>query len=262
MAIRHSDRCERSEVEHVRKFVAYVKRRLNGTRYYPPYEGYRYMVALALYSKAITVAEATLVLIDAGFSDEAFGMTRTLIDISFTLHYIANQDTDERARRYAEFSFKDAAVWNEVVKLYWPQKLQPLDAQAARIASTYPHPHYWSGKRLKDLALEPDNHELDPATDKPIVHDFHYKAVFRWTSHYVHPTIAALDNHLVRSGHDPFVVNSGRNSKDMTHYALFNVAAYIAATMLRFHRCMGDLPPDRVNTWATALIKHLARRHQ
>ena len=54
--------CKRSEVEHVRKFLAYAKRLVNETRYYPPSYGYRYMVALALYSKSITVAEATLVL--------------------------------------------------------------------------------------------------------------------------------------------------------------------------------------------------------
>ena len=95
--------CERSEIEHVRKFVAYAKVCVNEARIYPPVNDYRYMVALALYSKCLTVAESILALLDAGFGDEAFGMTRTLIDIFFTLRYIANQDTDERARRYAQF---------------------------------------------------------------------------------------------------------------------------------------------------------------
>ena len=47
-----------------------------------------------------------MVLIDAGFTDEAFGMTRTLVDIFFTPHYIANKDTEERALRYAHFTSK------------------------------------------------------------------------------------------------------------------------------------------------------------
>jgi len=102
-----SRQCERSEVERVRRFVAYAKLRLNNAAYYPPYGGHRYMVALALYSKCITVAEAALTLLDAGFGDEAFGMTRTLIDIFFTLRYIANQDTDARAKLYYEFVSKD-----------------------------------------------------------------------------------------------------------------------------------------------------------
>src|SRR5712671_4035243 len=92
--------CKHSNSEHVRQFIAYAKLRVNAARIFPPRNGYRYMVALALYSKCLTVAEATLLLVDAGFSDEAFGMTRTLIDIFITLHYIANKDTDGRAQRY------------------------------------------------------------------------------------------------------------------------------------------------------------------
>jgi hypothetical protein len=46
--------CKRPEIEHVRKFVSYAKSHVNEARIYPPVEGYRYMVALALYSKCIT----------------------------------------------------------------------------------------------------------------------------------------------------------------------------------------------------------------
>lgn len=107
--------CKHTEVEHLRKFLAYAKLLLNEARYYPPSYGYQYMVALALYSKCITVAEATLVLIEAGFGDEAFGMTRTLVDIFLTLRYIANKDTHERAKRYAQFAAKSSALWAEVL---------------------------------------------------------------------------------------------------------------------------------------------------
>jgi len=60
--------CKTPEIEHVRKFVAYAKLRVNSARYYPPLNAYRYTVALALYSKCFTVAEATMALLDAGFS--------------------------------------------------------------------------------------------------------------------------------------------------------------------------------------------------
>jgi hypothetical protein len=252
--------CKRSEVEHIRKFLAYAKLRVNEARYYPPFNGYRYMVALALYSKCITVAEATLALLDAGFSDEAFGMTRTLVDIFITLHYIANNDTDDRARRYAEFSAKDSEVWAEAVKIYWPQSVQPLSARTLKIAATFRSPHRWSGQHIKDMALEPDTAEVDPATKKPAVHDFAYRVIYRWTSHYVHPTIGALRNHLVQAGRDNFTVRS-RNGKDMSHMAAFNVTCYVVNTMICFYRCMGDPQPDCLANWAGALTKHIARRH-
>jgi Family of unknown function (DUF5677) len=253
--------CAQSEIEHVRKFVAYAKLRVNAARYYPPNSAPRYLLALALYSKSITVAEATMALIHAGFSDEAFGMTRTLIDIFFTLHYITNKDTEERAQRYAEFTSKNAEVWSEVIKTYWPQQLvRPLDARTKKIASTFHSPHQWSGKTAKELALEPDTVEVDPATGKPATHDFAYRVIYRWTSHYVHPTINALGNHLVQAGRDNFVVRSGR--KDMSHMALFNIASYLSMTMVCFYRCMRHPQPERVSTWSGALAKHLARRHK
>jgi hypothetical protein len=43
--------CNRSEIKHVRRFVEYAKRLVNEASYYPPYDGYGYMVALALYSE-------------------------------------------------------------------------------------------------------------------------------------------------------------------------------------------------------------------
>jgi len=224
--------CQRSELEHIRAFLNYAKKAVNDARYFPPAYGYQYLVALALYSKCLTVAEATLVLLEAGFGDEAFGMTRTLVDVFLTLRYIANKDTDERAQRYAHFAAKSGAVWAEVVKEYWPHKVQTVPERMSRVAATFPNPHSWSGKAVKDMALEPDTVEVD-ANGQPVVHDVAYRIIYRWTSRYVHPTVDALKNHLVQAGHDNFTVRS-MNAQDMSHMAAFNVACYVASTMIAF----------------------------
>jgi hypothetical protein len=73
-------------------------------------------------------SEATIALPDAGFTDEAFGMTRT-VDIFFSLRYIANKDTDERAKRYAQFTAKESEVWSDLSSVYWPQQqFKPLES--------------------------------------------------------------------------------------------------------------------------------------
>ncbi len=46
------------------------------------------------------VAKAAVLQKENGFSDEAFGMTRTLVDIFITLPYIASSDTEELACRF------------------------------------------------------------------------------------------------------------------------------------------------------------------
>lgn len=253
-------KCPRAEVDHVRKFVTYAKQVLNATRYFPPVAGYRYIAALALYSKCITVAEATMHLIDSEYYDEAFGMTRTLVDINITLRYIANKDSDARAKLFCQFFAKDVEGWSGVIKNYWPNQVHTMDTRTQNIAANYPHPHRWSGKTVSAMALEEDTVDLDPATQKPFVDNFSYEVIYRWTSHYVHPTIVALQNHLVQAGHDNFVVHSG-NVREPGHMAAFNVATYVSKTLVSFYRCMGDPQPKRLAIWAESLMRHLARRH-
>jgi hypothetical protein len=257
-----SRECKTPEIEHVRKFVAYLKLRVNSKWYYPPLNAYRYTVALALYSKCLTVAEATMALLDAGFSDEAFGMTRTLVDIYITLRYIANKDTEERARLYYKFVAKDIHGWTDIIKDFWPHLARPANPRIASAAALYRSPHKWSGKNAKEMAFEPDMFETDPKTGKPAVHEFPYRVIYRWTSHFVHPTIVALKNHVVRPGRDNFVVR-GMQVEDLTYVTIFIIASYVGMSMISFYRIMGDPQPDRVGTWADALLKHLgAPRHR
>jgi hypothetical protein len=254
--------CQRLEIEHVRKFVAYAKYCLNKAGYYPPVDAHRYMVALALYSKCITVAEATLVLVDARFCDEAFAMTSTLVDVFITLRYITNKDTDERAKRYAEFTMKESEQWEKVAQEFWPlNPVPPLSEKTRRVAAAYPSPRKWSGKSVKEMCLEEDTFEIDPISGKPLIHNFAYGVVYRWTSLYVHPTVGALWNHLVQAGRDVFEVRS-TNRRDMRHMTLFNVATYVSQMMVVFYRCMGDPQPSRLGTWSGAIVAHIARRHR
>lgn len=217
--------CKRTEVEHLREFIAYAKKLVNDAWYFPPNHGYEYMIALALYSKSLTVAEATLVLIEAGYGDEAFAMTRTLIDIYLTLRYIAIEDTHERAKRYAQFSAKNSAGWAEVAQIYFPSKGLAVPERTQKIAATFRSPHYWSGKTAKDMAFEPDTLDKDD-NGKPFEASVAYRIAYRWTSQHVHPTVDALRNHIVQAGYDNFTVRSG-HGMDMSHLAAFNVASYL-----------------------------------
>ncbi len=255
--------CKRSEVQHIRKFLAYAKRQLNDACIYPPLNSYRCLVALALYSKCLTVAEATLILIESGFSDEAFGMTRTIIDISFTMHYLANKDSEERAKLFYQFHAKNVKDITSVVQAYWPQLLHRDAAswQPSVDLAKYRRPHSWSGKPLKDMALEPHTGELDPKTGKPLVNDLGYRLIFQWTSHYVHPTIICLRNHIVKPGHDPFVVRSG-HGQNMSHLTAFFLTSHLAHTIVALYRCMDDPQPKRLSKWVTALLTHIGELHQ
>ena len=81
----------------VKRVLALVKRLekfVDGEDYYPARNSYRGIVVLGLVSKALTVGRAVCTLVKAGFPGEAFGLSRTLIDVCFTLRYISNSDTE------------------------------------------------------------------------------------------------------------------------------------------------------------------------
>jgi len=106
---------------------------------------------------------------------------------------------------FYRFFSKDAEQWVQVISDYWPKNQQQLDDKMRRLAARYRSPHKWSGKTVKEMAMEPDTFELDEKTGKPADLDFHYRVIFRWTSHYVHPTIpdAAKATSSVRESVDP-----------------------------------------------------------
>ncbi len=156
-------------------------------------------VLLALMSKSLTTAQSVLCLIDNGFWDEAFASSRTLIDISYSVRFIANKDSEKRAQRFAEYYGKDREQWMKVISDYFPSltyETSPDHARLMGFATKFASPYSWSGVTIRDMVSEPDSFETDKA-GKPIDCVFSYRTVYRWTSHYVHPTIVALDDHIV-----------------------------------------------------------------
>jgi hypothetical protein len=65
-------------------------------------------------------------------------MTRTLVDIFITLHYIANKDTDSRAQLYYQYFAKDIEGWSEVIKKFWLGMAQTVPSRTLKLAAAYP----------------------------------------------------------------------------------------------------------------------------
>jgi len=60
-------------------------------------------VVAAHVSKALNVAQSIIALIDAGFSEEAFGVSRTMVEIALNLRYITNRNSEQRAQRFVHY---------------------------------------------------------------------------------------------------------------------------------------------------------------
>jgi hypothetical protein len=83
-------------LESVKRLIG-TRKRLNRLKCYPRTGWCKDSALLAMLSKSIRVSESytiwsTVDFVDGGFDEEAFGNTRMLLDIFFSIRYIVNKD--------------------------------------------------------------------------------------------------------------------------------------------------------------------------
>ena len=204
---------------------------------------------MALLSKALTTGRAVCALVDAGFAGEAFGLSRTLIELFLTIRYISNRDTEKRSKEYVEYVAKSQEYVIAVAAKHLPGKvLPPLEPQFVEMAKKYRRPHSWSqlhGGHVKAMAMEPDAYEVD-AQGTPIVQDFDYEHVYSQTSHFVHATIISLLGHGVSAGEQFRVRANIWQQTDRGNQALFNVLVFISKGFVCAFRGLQDDQPDEI----------------
>jgi hypothetical protein len=206
----------------------------------------RTAVLLALLSKVLTVSRAVCRLVEAGFPSEAFGLSRTVVDLFLNVRYIANKDTEKRAKTYVDYYARVHAEWGEINDKYFPDRKLPEPAfheEAMRIAKEFKSKHAWTGVggQTRMMALEEDTVELG-ADGKPFKSEFDYDVVYFWTSHYVHGTVVALDGHALEPG-EVFRVRAGKVKTNVGDNALFNVLAFNLRAFVCALRAMREEQP-------------------
>jgi len=239
----------KKRIAAVLKPIAALESFIDESEFIPTTGHYRSIVILALLSKSLTVARAVCALVTAGFPEEAFGLTRTLIDVYFIVRYISNKDTEARATRYAEFFMKDHESWVKMIPKFYPSVAIPNNPDHSKyleIAKKYKNPHEWSGEaqKTRSLAIEPDTFEFD-SNGQGITAEFEYEALFKWTSHFVHSTVSALGSHAPERG-DVFKIRAGLSSEREGELALLNILGFIPRTFICGFRALRQTQPDKI----------------
>jgi hypothetical protein len=234
----------------VRDLLTKVQNYVDSSEFYPTIRQYRGLIALATISKALTLGRAVATLVETGFSEEAFGLSRSLVELALIIRYISNKDVEQRATRYARFFAKDHEGWTKVIQKHYPlNKIEDTEYHQEMLeeAKTYANPHQWTGlgDQTKQMALEADSFEVD-ANLNPINCEFDYEAIYKWTSHYVHGTVTALEAHLTEP-RERFRVNARPHLADKkAELALFNVLQYVARICVHAFRILKDEGCDDV----------------
>lgn len=209
---------------------------------------YRSAVILALLSKALTVARAICSLVESGFPAEAFGLSRTLMEIYFCLRYIGNKDTENRAKTYVNYHARVRQEWRSIIMKYYPNTPSGclvLDEDVLQAAREFKSKAHWtgSGGQAKLMALEPDEFEKDEHA-QPEKSEFDYEALYFWTSHFVHVTVDAVEAHASEPGEVFRVRGRSELDRERGDDALFNTLIFLNKSFIRACRAMNEEQPE------------------
>ncbi len=250
--------------KQILKRIQKLERHLNKLNMVPATHRRRSFVILPLLSKALTVSRAICALVDAGFPAEAFATSRTLLDVLFSLRYITNKFTEERAEKYLKYQARVNLEWMNIAKKHLPKtasRMRALDSLSLKIASEFERRGNWTGERAQTwvMATEEDTFELD-AHGKGIKDEFDYDGYYFWTSQYVHATVAGIYGHTVKRG-EVFKVRAGsRDESDCAAYALFVAVGTLCKIFIRSCRAMNERQPEAIHELYKMISKFDERR--
>jgi uncharacterized protein DUF5677 len=250
--------------KQVVKRIAKLERHLNRLKMVPATHRRRSFVILPLLSKALTVSRAICVLVAAGFPAEAFATSRTLLEILFSLRYITNKLTEERAERYLKYQARVQLEWMNISQKHLPKvaaKLRPLDPSARAIADEFKSRGNWSGEQRQTwvMATEEDTFELDEH-GKGIKDLFDYDGFYFWTSQYVHATIAGIYGHTIKRGEVFKIRARGHEEIDMAGHALFVTVGTLCKIFIRACRSMNEEQPEAIRELYKMISKFADRK--
>ncbi len=232
------------------KRIAKLERHLNKLRIVPATRRLRSAVILPLLSKGLTVGRAICVLIDAGFPAEALAMSRTLLELVFSVRYITNKYTEERATKYVKYQARVNFEWMNIAQKHFPHKaakLPKLDPFTLEIAREFDTKSNWTGERgqTKLMATEEDAIELDDH-GRGHKNEFDYDGLYFWTSQYVHATIAGVGGHTCKRGEVFRVRIRKLEERECGPDALFITVVALCKIFIHAFRSMNETQPEAI----------------
>jgi hypothetical protein len=212
-------------------------------------------------------------LIDAGYSEEAFGLSRTMVEVGLNLRFITNRYSDRRAQRFVDYqsSWKIELIRRSLKHFYQRDEqgqfiLDDKDRkipnytkaelrrqmagykQHVKVARKYPkYASSWADTRknkggVRMMAKEADRYEV--VSGVPLTWEFDYDWMYFWTSQFVHGTVVCMESHAVYPRQPFSIHNAPARMKYAEGMAAFNTAVQLHKILMSAFRAIGhDYPP-------------------
>jgi hypothetical protein len=202
---------DNEQVELVRAYLQAVREAVQDIAFYARKSYVFDQVALGLLSKAFSISDAAFILIESEHAEEAYGLSRSLVECVLNLRYISEFEDpgtkESRALEFARFFFKEKQYWIYQAKQFIKDAsvLADIEKYAADnniIADPKPAKRHWSGEENFAWHCVGLIHPLDGQTHDLDSRKIDYAVDYHATSAYVHCTLEAIE-HLLPS--DQFV---------------------------------------------------------
>lgn len=194
-------------------------------------------IPYALLTKAFHVHQSVLLLCKAGFGSEAYGLSRTLIEIHIALRWITNQEEVARCDGYAEFVTKRKEYWAMILQKYSPTHpesagaLKYVDNLYGKYTKKYKWYTFWANvqDKLKGMAKELEVLYKFPSAQRDALWD--YEGPYSMASDHVHATAVAIEDVVAKNG----VLYKVANVRDrkLIENAIFTATAWLFQIFMR-----------------------------
>jgi hypothetical protein len=228
------------EIAKVRAYIVEAEAELTELGIFPrvitryPFDS----VALATVSKAFALSKACLALLTSGFPDEAYGLSRSLVECAVNLRHLTEDPTllDQRTDEFIRYFFADKAYWlhyalqqfggkpeEQQIREYAKELGLDPDAKSVR--------RHWSGISGFAWQVMLVSHPLDGPATAELQKKASYAVDYHQTSSFVHCSQPALDNYFCE-GRTPFRVSPSSGKYDQpSQKTLFIILIYLYSTI-------------------------------
>jgi len=228
------------QVRLVRNYVSKLEKIVSKAEIYPRDANKVAVDSMALQtiSKGFALARAILLLIEKGFPDEAYGLSRSLVECCVGLRYITVEPDkqEERTKEFIHYDETEQNYWLGQVRKHLSDPVLRQEIDSSQLAKSLdakkldPNDafRHWSSHRafVRETMLR--DHPLDGTTNTLQRRNMAYAVDYHGTSAYVHCSQRGLNNYF----HDPawvYAVDKRRSTSvdDTAPKALYIICEYL-----------------------------------
>jgi hypothetical protein len=225
----------------IHKVQAYLKRaevEINKLGIVPrlPYRHPFDILGLAILSKVFALSKACLKLVALSFPDEAFGLSRSIVECATILRYLTAEPAlqDKRSKDFAKFAMADKAFWAHYALEYSAGtdeefEIRQYMEQEGIVADTKPARRHWSGEDGFVWKTSLLDHPLDGVKmqrHRKAEHAFSYYQ----TTQFVHCSTPAVDSYCPDEG-IPFCISPSSGLRKTSNNSLFVVTVSVHSSI-------------------------------